>query len=324
MFLFLAKTIFSQEPQFTQFYANTMYLNPAFTGLTYENRFALNYRNQWPGIKNGFSTYIASFDHNMSHLHSGVGFFAMQDVSGTSNLTSTQFGGNFAYSFRLNKYNEVRTGALISIVQRKIDNSRLVFNDQLITGSPLSLDAQNIQQINFADLGIGGVINSENYWLGIAIKHINQPNTSMNGGNSTQAMYYNVHGGYRFNLSGQKTGKTNLEEYLRASFNIRAEKNYAQMDIGAYYFRSFLDIGVWYRGLPFKSYKPGYPTKETVAFLFGYDLTSKNLRIGYSYDVTVSKLGTSTTQGAHEVSIVYELAKKRKKTRKVLVSCPKF
>ncbi|MEO6301525.1 MAG: hypothetical protein ABIP51_00005 [Bacteroidia bacterium] len=46
--------------------------------------------------------------------------------------------------------------------------------------------------------------------------------------------------------------------------------------------------------------------------------------MGYSYDVTVSNLKINNTQGAHEVSIVYEIASKRKRNRKVLVSCPKF
>ena len=59
----------AQDPQFTQFYASPMFLNPAFTGLTYEHRFTANYRNQWPGIKKAFSTYMATYDYNISNLN---------------------------------------------------------------------------------------------------------------------------------------------------------------------------------------------------------------------------------------------------------------
>ena len=324
VFIFLLARYSAQEPQFTQFYANPMFLNPAFTGLTYEHRFGLNYRNQWPGINTGFTTSMASYDYNMSQAHSGIGLMAMQDQAGTSNLTTTQFGGNFAYSFKLNKFMEVRTGALVSYVQKKVDNSKLIFNDQLITGSPVSQAAINIQQANYADIGLGALLNATNFWLGAAVKHVNQPNTSFSGSVTPLPMYYNIHGGYRFNLQAQKVGRTNLEQYISASFNIRNELNYAQMDIGANYFKSVVNVGLWYRGLPFKAYKPGYPTRESIAILVGFDLKKQNLRVGYSYDITVSRLGINNTQGAHEIVMVYQPAQKRKKTRRVLVSCPKF
>ncbi|MEY4602756.1 MAG: hypothetical protein RIT43_48, partial [Bacteroidota bacterium] len=40
----------AQDPTFTQFYANPLYLNPAFAGSHGCPRFALNYRNEWPQL----------------------------------------------------------------------------------------------------------------------------------------------------------------------------------------------------------------------------------------------------------------------------------
>ena len=37
-----------QDPEFSQFYANPIYLNPAFTGTSALPRVVVNYRNQWP------------------------------------------------------------------------------------------------------------------------------------------------------------------------------------------------------------------------------------------------------------------------------------
>jgi type IX secretion system PorP/SprF family membrane protein len=317
-------TFVAQEIQFTQFYAAPQFLNPAFTGLTYEHRFTANYRNQWPGIKRAFTTSMAAYDYNISNLNSGIGFFAIQDKAGSSNLVTTNFGGSFAYRFKIDKYSEMRGAISVAIGQKKIDNTTLIFNDQLISGNLLSQDALSMQSVNYIDLGAGALYNSTHYWIGSTIKHLNKPNTSLNGATSILPIYYSLHGGYRFILSSQGTGKTKINEFISASLNFRSQAKYAQLDIGAYYFKKIFTVGLWYRGLPFKKYKPGYPSRETLALLLGIEEPTKNFRIGYSYDVTISRLGINNTQGAHELSIVYEIAKKKKKNKRVLVSCPKF
>jgi hypothetical protein len=137
-------------------------------------------------------------------------------------------------------------------------------------------------------------------------------------------VYFTVHGGYRYIISAKGSGRAKLDEFVSASVLYRKERQYDQLDIGAYYFKSFLNIGLWYRGLPIKKYKPGYPNRESVSILLGLEIPDKNFRIGYSYDITVSKLGISNSQGSHEISLVFEMAQKRKRTKRVLVSCPKF
>lgn len=315
---------FAQDPHFTQFYATPLFLNPAFTGLTYEHRFTANYRNQWPGIKTAFTTYMASYDYNISNLNSGIGGYVLQDRAGTSNLVTTQAALNYAYRIKINKYSELRAGLMLSMCQKKLDNTTLIFNDQLISGAPVSNSAGSIQKISYADLGVGALYNSAKYWVGFAAKHINQPNTSLVGNNEALPIYLSVHGGYRYIISARGSNKTRFEEFVSASVHYTRQQKYDQFDIGAYYFKSFLNIGLWYRGLPLKHYKAGYPNNESIAILIGYEQPDKNFRIGYSFDMTVSKLGLNKTAGAHEISIVYEIAQKRKRNKRVLVSCPKF
>ena len=62
------KGLLAQDPQFSQFYSNSMYLAPSFAGLTENNRLYLTYRNQWPGVKTGYSTFAASVDHYFDKL----------------------------------------------------------------------------------------------------------------------------------------------------------------------------------------------------------------------------------------------------------------
>ena len=278
-----------------------MYLNPAYTGVTYEHRFVANYRNQWPGISKAYQTYMASYDYNMASLNSGLGIMAsydynlsdlnsgigvsvMQDRAGTAGLTHTQFGVNYAYHFKVSKFAEVRMGANLNYNMKRLDFNKLKFNDQINSGSNISLDAANYDRVP----------------LPVTIS---------------------LHGGYRFIIE-QKS--KDLKRYISPAFNFRHQQKYDQLDIGVYYYHLPLNVGLWYRGLPFKKYAATYSSRESVAVLVGFDISEYNLRVGYSYDITVSKLGISNSLGAHEISLIYEVAKKKKRNKRILVSCPKF
>ncbi len=319
-------SLWAQDPQFTQFYAAPMFLNPAFTGLTYEHRFTANYRNQWPGIKTAYVTYMATYDYNISNMNSGIGFFGWRDHAGTSRLLTQEYGFSYAYRVKVNKYSEFRMGTIVGISSKRYDYKDLVFNDQLINETPSSSTSENVDnsKINYMDLGLGALYNSTNYWFGASAKHINQPNASLTGSIEPLPVSLSLHGGYRYIISARGAGRTKLEEFVSASGNYRHERQYDQLDIGAYYFKSFVTLGAWYRGLPIKKYKPGYSNRESVALLVGLEVPDKNFRIGYSYDITISKLGINNSQGAHEISLVYEIAQKRKRNKRALVSCPKF
>ena len=323
LFILTISNLQAQDPQFTQFYASPLYLNPAYTGLTYEHRFAANYRNQWPGITKTYQTYMATYDYNLSDFNSGIGVVVMQDRAGTAGLTHSQFGVTDAYHFKINKFAEIRAGANLSYNIKKLDFSKLRFNDQITTGSGISLDAPNYEQLNYMDFGAGALLNSTEYWLGFSAKHLTQPNSSLVGQQDPLPVSISLHGGYRYIIE-QKT-KNDLRRYVSPAFNYRHQQKYDQLDIGIYYYHLPINVGLWYRGLPFKKYKAGYSNRESIAILVGFDLAEYNLRVGYSYDLTLSKLGVANSLGAHELSMIYEIAtKKKKKNKKILVSCPKF
>ncbi len=145
----------AQDPQFTQFYAAPQYLNPAYTGLTMEHRFVANYRNQWPGIRKTYQTAMAAYDYNISNVSSGIGIFVMQDVAGTAGVKHMQSGLSYAYRFTIKKTNELRAGVSVSYNQKSLGFNKLLFNDQLVTGSGTSLDGTTYGQKNFVDIGAG-------------------------------------------------------------------------------------------------------------------------------------------------------------------------
>ena len=79
----------AQDPAFSQFFANPLYLNPAMAGTNICPRVSLNHRNQWPGIGKTYVTYSASYDQYVDKLGGGLGFSVAKDVAGAGNLNTT-------------------------------------------------------------------------------------------------------------------------------------------------------------------------------------------------------------------------------------------
>lgn len=308
--------VFAQDPEFTQFNSVPIYLNPAFTGSTNEHRFGAAYRNQWPGIQKTFSSYMASYDYNMSKFNSGLGGFIIQDKAGSSVLTNNQFGLNYSYGLDLDVHNRLKGGLQACFSQKSYNYNLLTFNDQLITGSQVSLDEANpAATIQYFDVGAGLVWESKLYWFGFSARHLNQPNVSLRGGNETLPVLFSAHGGYIFEIVKAESVDAMSTHYIQPLFHYRHQSVNDQLDIGANYFYKVINFAVWYRGLPFKKYKPSYSTQESVAFMLGYQPKGKGFKIGYSYDLTISSLSRQNSGGAHEVTLVYEVGK-AKPTRK--------
>jgi type IX secretion system PorP/SprF family membrane protein len=307
--LALSVKVFAQDPQFTQFYNTPMFLNPALAGSSDAHRFTATYRNQWPGVKKAFSNYMASYDYNLDKYNAGVGAYVMQDVAGTGNLVTTQGGLNLAYRVAVGRWSEVRGGVQVGYAQKKTDVSKLVFNDQFITGSSVSEDAGSVNNVNYLDLGAGAVFKSDNFWGGFSVKHLNKPNVSMTGSTSPLPASISVHGGYKFILHESDTAGGREKSSLNPVWNYRHMYGNDQLDIGVYYFYKLINFGVMYRGIPVKTYAPGYQNNESVAILAGVDIPDKRIKVGYSYDVTVSALSLKNSSGAHEICLMYEFGK---------------
>ena len=60
-------SLHAQDPIFTQFYSNPVYLNPAFAGSNKCPRSDSNFRNQWPGFSGDFITTSLTYDQHIDH-----------------------------------------------------------------------------------------------------------------------------------------------------------------------------------------------------------------------------------------------------------------
>lgn len=98
----------AQDVGFSQFYANPLYLNPAFAGSKVAPRISLAYRAQWPGLVSAFTTVSGSYDQYIPDLHGGIGAILMTDRQGDHGaLSTTAFGGMYSFRFKLFQFKEI-------------------------------------------------------------------------------------------------------------------------------------------------------------------------------------------------------------------------
>lgn len=322
-------TLKGQDMRFSQFYAAPLYVNPGFTGSTIEHRFVMNYRHQWPNIPGAFDSYHASYEFNAAEINSGFGLILNREDAGSFGLTTNLVALAYAYRFRLNRKTYLQPGLKLGYGFRGIDYGKLVFNDQLESNSSTTLDVDAFAEdrISYPDISSGLILYSKNYWVGASLNHINEPNQSLveGGGVAPLPMKFTFQGGYNFSLSGPVAKRLSSKQ-ITTALHYEFQDEFDQFDIGAYYNHAPFVFGFWYRGIPgVKSYETGYANNDALIVLVGYSIPDRNFRMGYSYDVTVSRLA-SNSGGAHEISIIYEVASKRskRKSRRFIVPCAKF
>ena len=319
----------AQDPQFSQFYAAPLYINPAFTGASEYTRFGVNYRNQWPSLNASFVTFSFYADHFLPNANSGIGMIITTDREGTEGLQSTSLGLSYAYQLRLSDNLVFRPGVNIGYTTRDANFSNLIFASQIdpVTGAidgpgDPAVTGSNLRT-SFMDISVGGIFYSRNLFLGVAAHHINEPDQSLldpalTGDESLSAlpMRLSIHGGYKIVIGKGPLRKdltyTYAERSLTPVFQLKSQGPFSILDVGAYLHLEPINLGVWYRGYPLEKFEmpvQGGTTQvfpQNEALIFSIGVTTNDFNIGYSYDYTLSDLGVASG-GAHEFSISYFL-----------------
>jgi type IX secretion system PorP/SprF family membrane protein len=327
----------AQDPQFSQFYAAPLYLNPALTGATGQARAGINYRNQWPAIDANFTTMSAYFDYFIEDKSSGVGIILNRDVEGLAGLRSLSLGLQYSYELYITKNLGFRPGVQVALFNRDINFNKLTFGDQIDPTTGEFVNPNTAEQFStnfsktFVDLSLGGVFFTKVAYLGIAAFHLTQPNQSIIDENSPLPVKLSIHGGFKFYMRPGAVGSgiytREAERSIGPAFQYRHQGEFDQMDLGLYYTAEPLVLGVWYRGVPFKPVN-GYGNNESIVLLLGFTRigAKEALNIGYSFDYTISKL-TASSGGAHEFSLTYTwpMRNPRKPPKdKLVIPCPDF
>ncbi len=314
----------AQDPQFSQFYANPLYLNPAFAGTAAGPRFALNYRNQWPSLSGSFQTFSASYDEHFDGLGGGIGAQIWYDKAGDGSLTNLYMSG--MYSYHLNIKDDTRDYLVVKLslqaaaFTRSIDFSKLLFGDQIhprlgyIYPTAEKLPSRSVESTPLVpDFSAGAMAFTKKFYGGLAVHHLIEPSQSFfNNPASILPRRLTVHAGMQLPLDNWKREPNT---FLSPNILVMRQSKFTQVNFGAYLIKNFFIAGLWWRQTA--------PNPDALIALVG--VKQEGLKIGFSYDLTVSNARTASP-GSFELSAIVELKKydqrKKKKWRKL--SCPDF
>lgn len=322
----------SQDPQFSQYYAAPLLLNPALTGSSDCYRVCVNARSQWTGLPGGaFSTGATSIDLNVPDYRSGVGILLLHDDVGTPRLSSNEISGFYSFLVPASPQFNLRFGLQGTFVSRSIDYSRLIFEDQFsgidIVHTTTSDPATEYNRVSYGDMSAGMVMYGEKtYWAGFAASHLTQPRQAFYLTGSRLPVKYSLHGGYNFHYSKRRTKNEDEWLWIVPTFNYKAQSKFDQIDIGLYLIKQSLMFGIWYRGIFFKEDNQ-VKNSDAVSVQIGYQY--QKVSIGYSYDITTSKLMLNNTRGSHEISLIYRFCSSWPQKKKPMryarkLPCPDF
>lgn len=308
----LSGEFLAQDPTFTQFYANPVYMNPALAGSSGCPRVALNYRNEWPQLTGNYVTYAAAYDSYFKNISGGVGLVAMHDVQGQGTLQTSMIGASYSYYLKVNRKFRLMFGTQAAYYQKYLDWSKLTFGDMIDPRRGFIYQTGDVPRGNgrrgFFDVSAGMVGFSKNFYFGAAFHHLNRPDESLILGQSRLPIKITGHIGANIKL-GQR-GRYSSTTFLSPNIIYQNQNGFQQLNVGAYLKYESFTIGAWYRN------------KD--AFILTVGINTDNYRIGYSYDLTVSPLGNGVSGGSHEVSLGINLKCKKPARDFRRISCPSF
>ncbi len=309
---------YSQDPEFSQFYANPLYLNPALAGAAICPRAIGNFRDQWPSIGGAYVTYNAAYDQYVNAIHGGVGLLVTADRTGGGNLNTTEISLIYAYKFNITSKLSASGAVQAGYYQRHLSWDNLVFEDmidpRLGVVQPTKENPPDNPTIRAPDFAAGIMLGyDEQYYGGVSVSHLSQPRFGFYNSNTTRLdMKFTVHAGGVINL---KEGGYGDDREFSISPNILYQQQFKfhQLNVGTYLTIDPLIVGVWFRH--------NFENADALIPLLGVHY--KNFRFGITYDVTLSKL-KGATGGAYEASASWQFPCIEKRRHIRAIKCPRF
>lgn len=319
------------DPQFSQFYNVPLYHNPASVG-TAGTRLSVTSRAQWAEIASGMNNTIVSMDHSFGKSGSNMGGYILRDQEASNNLLTYQFALQYGYALKLNKTWRLRGAMELGLINKRLENN-LKFVDQFSNAglvSPTNNERLLSESILYPSIGAGVLLHNDKFWLGAAVNHLNRPQQTFFESdelNNRVPMRTTIYAGFRIPIFND------AQSAISPTILYKEQGVFQQMDVGvyaqfpiSYEFRykhkssSNLRViaGVVYRGWVFEKFEHDLPNNDALIVMAGLGIG--NLGISYSFDAGINGADVRLNN-AHEISLVYHWAKKKKR-KQTFFPCP--
>ena len=317
--LCLGLSLNGQDVQFTQFYNNRSYLNPALTGLEQGLTLSAAYRNQWANVPGGgYETAFASIEQSEPYLRSSFGLSFFRSTAGIAKLTYQEANLLYAYAIpmfakKTAKERMLHIGFRLGVGQRSVNWNDLVFSDQLdpvfgIVNPTAAIPIRNNSL--FFDIGAGAAFRWDNKlfnkdcrsMIGISAQHITQQDESMQGIETRRPIRLTAHVGTEIPiLAVGMNGKRKVTICPNIKYDY-------QKGIQIFNYGFFLTYESVYMGAFYANKHPGIDPVNTnsIIGIFGYggNIGGSNNKwhLTYSVDGNTGGFGANG-RGTHELQM---------------------
>jgi type IX secretion system PorP/SprF family membrane protein len=285
-----------QDPLITQYMFNYMLVNPAYAGSKDYIMANALYRTQWVKLSGQPVTMEASINGPVTPgRRVGLGFYIENDNIGVTNKTTIM--GDYAYHIPLNN-NGLKLGLGVN---GGIYYTHSDFNNLTLTEAPEAMDpiykAGTTSSI-VPEVGAGAYLYNDIYYVGLSVPELLSYDNATTLSLSDNSAYgwvrhYWATAGYAFVVSDNFVIKPSAMWRFSNPAPMQADINL-----------SVLLQKVLWLGATFRTGDNVEGQPESIAAMIEI-IISKQLRIGYSYDFTTTKL--NTYGGAtHEITIGYD------------------
>ncbi len=274
-----------QDLLLSQYMFNHLVINPGYAGSKDYMMATLLYRKQWVGWTGAPESQALSLHGPLRNKNLGFGVSLLNDHIGVTNRVD--LFGNLAYHLKLNQNLKLGFGLQGGFAYYSYKNSDLLYWE----GADKVFEEST--QTNFLpNFGTGAFLYSEKYYLGLAVPHLLDYNSKKTL--SIQQANIIPHQTRHYFLSGGMVLVNNPDVIVKPSILLKYVPSApleADFNVNVLFVRTFW-VGASYR------------TDDAAVAIFELQLTRK-LRIGYSYDFTVTDI-KDYSSGSHEIMLGYD------------------
>jgi type IX secretion system PorP/SprF family membrane protein len=288
-----------QDAQYSQYMFNGIYINPAYAGYKEQLNVHSFYRNQWTGITGAPKSMSVAVDAIANDGNVGLAFQVASDRLGAESNVSAY--ASYAYRLRVGNSENSRLsfGVGLGVMQQGLDGDKLNARDA-DDNSILKVGNQSV----FAPDARAGIFYSDDrFYAGFSADNliaqyiINKKNLSV---------YFQTPKSHYYLTAGMLL-PINEDVQLKPSFLLKDDRGGpTSLDLNAFVlFGNKFWLGASYR-TAVKLYDKSYlqtDLQKTNSMVGMVDFfVTNNIRIGYAYDQTLSKL-SGYSGGSHEISV---------------------
>ncbi len=338
----------AQDAMFSQYFANPLYLNPAFAGTNVCPRLAFHFRDQWPAAPGTFMTYTASYDEHFDKISGGVGILLFGDRAGQGGIINT-YTASAMYSFKLKvaKNFNMRFALQATYENRGLNWEQLTFGDMIDPKYGFVYQTSEVQPdkltIHSFDIAAGLLGYTPHLYFGMAVHHM-VPVIGARGFISDglgaydyRPVKWTAHVGGYFDLKRKSRKETSFGDIsISPNFIYQHQQHFNYFSEGFYLNFYPFTVGTWLRhGLTYKGSvyegmdEDGNPILTPQSFhnmdalIVMFGIEHEWFKVAYSYDITISRL-KNATGGSHEVSVQVLLPCPNKRKALKDLKCPSF